>query len=306
MLGIDIYQQYNDVTDWSQLTRDGVSVVWVKVTDGEGRAIVAADAYVAAAKGAGLAVGGYHYAESWPQAEIQADNFARELLRLGATDVAPMLDLEGTIPGPESFRERFWPHLRQTLPISPVTTYASESWWKAQLIDAPVVPGELIWVARYGPNDGADHGTSLPVWNIQQYTSVGVLAGIRGNVDLDNVQANVRTYYGISQPPAIETDEVEIMQVEAATDGYVYVPTNGKSGLFIQSGYGHDVTVKELTFIGPTPSVPVDDPNGRNYLGREHNWTFHSDRPGPAPVPAGTVVVALQYSSIVDFTVWCA
>jgi hypothetical protein len=97
MLGIDIYQEYNDITDWTQLIRDGVRVVWVKVTDGEGRAIVAADTYIAAAKNVGLPVGGYHFAEPWPQPEIQAENFAAELLRLGATDVAPMLDLEGTI-----------------------------------------------------------------------------------------------------------------------------------------------------------------------------------------------------------------
>jgi hypothetical protein len=92
------------------------------------------------------------------------------------------------------------------------------------------------------------------------------------------------------------------MLAKAGTDNVVYVPTYSRPGLLIQSGYGHNVSVKELTWIGPTPPAP----QGGNYLAQEKNWTFHADRPGPVPVPAGAVVADILYSADADFTAWCA
>jgi lysozyme len=53
-------------------------VVYVKLTDGGGRATVAGDADVAGARSVGLAVGGYHYMQAQPSPETQAEVFAAE------------------------------------------------------------------------------------------------------------------------------------------------------------------------------------------------------------------------------------
>lgn len=193
MLAIDVFQQYNTVTDWAQIKADGVGAVWVKLTDGSTQASTHGDTYVNAARSAGIAVGGYHFAEASSSPEIQADTLANEIRRLNAVGVAPMLDLESNaIVDPENFRVRFWQHFNQVLALGKYLTYASESWWTSgRLVDAPVVAGELIWVARYGSNSGTDQGTSLADWDVHQYTSVGVLAGAHGFLDLDNVRTNV-------------------------------------------------------------------------------------------------------------------
>lgn len=192
MLGIDVFQQYNTITDWRQIKNDGVGAVWVKITDGWGQATTAGDAYVNAAKSVGLPVGGYHFAEPNPTPEIQADVFANELRRLNALDIAPMLDMEAAIPSANNFRIRFWQHFIQRLPVGKYLTYASESWWlDGRLVDAPTVAGEMIWDARYGTNSGTDQGVNIADWDVHQYTSVGVLAGARGFIDLDNVKSNV-------------------------------------------------------------------------------------------------------------------
>lgn len=188
---IDVYQQYNDVTDWHAVKASGVGYAWVKLTDGRGPATVRGDAYVAAARGAGIAVGGYHYAHGAQTPEVQAQVLAGELIRLDVLDIAPMLDLEdGTIRYPENFRTRFWQQFLQILPVSRVATYANEYWWKTFLSPTLVVPNELIWIASYGPNDGTDHGCTIP-FDIHQYTSVGSVPGIVGPVDLSTVVSHV-------------------------------------------------------------------------------------------------------------------
>lgn len=194
MLGIDVFQQYNTITNWSQLKKDGVGAVWVKLTDGTTQASTHGDVYVSAAKSAGIAVGGYHFAESYASPEIQASTLANEVRRLGAVDIAPMLDLESNrIVDPENFRVRFWQHFNAVMPLGKYLTYASESWWTSgRLNDTLVaVPGEMVWSARWGTNDGTNQGEALPRWDVHQYTSHGVLAGAQGFLDLDDVRSNV-------------------------------------------------------------------------------------------------------------------
>lgn len=192
MLGIDVYERWNHVTDWQAVKSSGVGVVWVKLTDGGGPAAVLGDHYVNGARSVGLPVGGYHFAEATPTPEVQADVFAAELLRLRTLEVAPALDLEASgIVSPETFRERFWRHFRARIQLRRVLTYASASWYAGRLVDAPVIPGEELWVAKYGINDGRDHGAGVPTWDVHQYTSAGLLAGISGRVDLDDVRADV-------------------------------------------------------------------------------------------------------------------
>jgi hypothetical protein len=183
-----------------------------------------------------------------------------------------------------------WVVKRRAAGIDP-TIYCNASTWpvvRAAFTTAQVAEPHY-WIAKYD-NVAAVLDGAVAKQYINPPTS-------GGHYDL----SAVADYWPGVDPTAPQQEE-EPMQVKAAQDGVVYVPTYGKPGLYIQSGYGHNVTVKELTWIGPTPPAP----EGGAYLGQEKDWTFHADRPGPVAVPAGAVVAAVLYSSEADFTAWCA
>ncbi|MBP2325794.1 GH25 family lysozyme M1 (1,4-beta-N-acetylmuramidase) [Kibdelosporangium banguiense] len=186
-LGIDIYR-YQTVTDWNAVTRHGVSFVYVKGTDGGGPAIVRADAQVRGAQSVGLPVGLYHYAQLSPSPEVQADVLTAEVLRLDATGLPPALDLEDPHrPGgaARDFAFRFLTRLRDN-GFGSVTLYANTSMLSGITADTIGVPGTIVWAAAYGPNDGNRHPLSYRGQaNIHQYTSVGLVPGISGRVDLN-------------------------------------------------------------------------------------------------------------------------
>ena len=188
MLGIDIYR-YQTVTDWEAVRRHGVGFVYVKGTDGGSPAIVRADAQVRGADSVSIPVGLYHYAQLSPSPEAQADVLAKEVRRLGATDLPPALDLEDPhTPGPvaRDFALRFIARMRnQGFPR--VTLYANTSMLTG--IGGPDIDDDLdivIWAASYGPNDGRRHPLRYAGRvDIHQYTSVGRVPGIDGVVDLN-------------------------------------------------------------------------------------------------------------------------
>lgn len=191
MLGIDLYDRYQDVTDWSAVRRAGVTFVYIKGSDGSQRAVVPADAFVRGAKSVGLPAGLYHFAQLSPTPEAQADVLAAEVRRLGATGLPPALDLEGPHPLTSASRDfaiRFLRRLRGHYPW--VTLYASTSMLKAIGASSLGVPDVLIWAANYGPNDGIRHADRLTTAypgrvDIHQYTSVGGVSGVTGGVDLN-------------------------------------------------------------------------------------------------------------------------
>lgn len=186
VLGVDVYR-YQIVTDWRAVARSGVSFVYVKGTDGAGPAIVRADAQVAGAKSVGLPVGLYHYAQFSPSPETQADVLTREVERLDATGLTPALDLEFPFIGDaraRDFARRFLTRLRAR-GFEYVTLYGNASMLRGINAATLDVPNVRIWLASYGPNDGARHGYSY-VGRVDghQYTSVGRVPGIVGSVDL--------------------------------------------------------------------------------------------------------------------------
>jgi GH25 family lysozyme M1 (1,4-beta-N-acetylmuramidase) len=186
-LGIDIYR-YQTVTDWNAVKRHGVSFAYVKGTDGGGPAIVRGDAQVNGAKSVDIPVGLYHYAQLSPSPEVQADVLTAEVRRLDALGLPPALDLEdphGPGAAARDFAHRFLTRLRAN-GFDWVTLYANTSMLNGITADTIGVPNTVIWAAAYGPNDGRRHPLSYRGRvNIHQYTSVGVIPGISGQVDLN-------------------------------------------------------------------------------------------------------------------------
>lgn len=158
------------------------------------------------ARRAGLAVGIYHFAyPDLNSPEAEADSFATNL----AGDVKPgeflALDFErdtaNRVAWVTRFMARMDSHFTGYLPLF----YTSESFLKAN--DYSPVKNHGLWVAKYGINNGSVP-TTQPVttpWSscaIWQYTSVGKLPGITGNVDLNNFYGTVDQLkkYGLPAP----------------------------------------------------------------------------------------------------------
>jgi GH25 family lysozyme M1 (1,4-beta-N-acetylmuramidase) len=193
MRGADIYARYQKVTDWKALAT-AIDFLWIKGTDGAARAPVPADAYVRAAKDAGIPVGLYHFAQLVPRPEAQADILAREVQRLGAADLAPALDIEKPhTPGPAAreFAQRFLARLATHFPS--VAIYGNASMFDTIRPDTLGVDNLVIWCAHYGPNDGKRHHRFTPYTgrvDVHQYTDRGRLPGIPGAVDLNHAHSS--------------------------------------------------------------------------------------------------------------------
>ena len=64
--------------------------------------------------------------------------------------------------------------------------YASESWYQDNLHYDQLKDKYIIWAAKYGKNTGVKtSGINLEVCHMHQYTSKGIVAGIKGYVDLN-------------------------------------------------------------------------------------------------------------------------
>lgn len=196
--GLDIYR-YQTVYNWNKVRAAGVKFIIVKLTDGNGRAIVPGDGQVSGSHSVGIPVGGYHFAQKGDPVR-QANVFKAELDRLrsrfGAWGVFPALDIENsggvTWSGAEArgFAIAF---CREVIRYSPrVLLYANSSELRAMDATRIVneVPGVYIWEANYGNNNGVRHSLPANGWAprraIHQYTSNGVVPGITERTDLND------------------------------------------------------------------------------------------------------------------------
>jgi lysozyme len=190
-LGIDIYRSFQTVRDWSAVAAHGVGYVYVKLSDGGGAPVGGrGDAEVAGAKSVGIPVGGYHFVQTGPAPERQADVLLGEVTRLDATGCVPMLDLEDNPAGsrlpniPDSQKRRFAEAFLRRLDARGFRpgVYLNDALAKQLRLDTWDVPGLVIWIARYGARLDAAAGR----YDIHQYSSAGSIPGITASgVDLD-------------------------------------------------------------------------------------------------------------------------
>ncbi|MEV6905156.1 glycoside hydrolase family 25 protein [Amycolatopsis sp. NPDC051372] len=190
-LGIDIYRKFQTVTNWPAVKQDGVTFVYVKLSDGGGMpAGGRGDAEVRGAKSVGIPVGGYHFVQASPAPEAQADILLGEVRRLGADGCAPMLDLEDNPAGsklpniPDSQKRAFAVRFLNRVAAAGFRpgVYLNNALAKKLRPDTWGVPGLVIWIARYGAKPDAAAGR----YDIHQYSSSGSIPGISaGGVDLD-------------------------------------------------------------------------------------------------------------------------
>lgn len=199
VLLVDLSNNNADPISFPQLKRDGVFGVLLKVSEGSSFLDPTFTLRAARARAAGLHVGGYHFARTNGPAVRQAQRFCRQLGEVGRRDLHPALDLE-TNDGrlaPDALLEwaRTFGAEVHRLTGQRVLWYTYPGFLAEQRWQHPPGNGAGLWIADYGPNDGTDHGvpaSATSPWRryvAHQYTSVGSVAGVNGNVDLSHARS---------------------------------------------------------------------------------------------------------------------
>jgi lysozyme len=196
---VDLSNNNADPIDFRAIKRAGVFGVMLKVSEGRAFADPTWKARAAAARAAGLHVGGYHFARPDNDPNAQAELFAAQLGNVGRRDLHPALDLEtddgGLSPAAlyawaRSFGERV-----HKLTGQRVMWYTGPAFIAAHGIEHPFGNGAGLWLAAWGPNDGTDHGVPdgyTSPWRhyvLHQFTSVGHVDGVNGHVDLSHARS---------------------------------------------------------------------------------------------------------------------
>lgn len=191
---------YADISRWQgtvDFARLGVSGVILKVGGSDdGRYTDRAYAsFAAAARHANKHLGHYWFNGAGdPAADARYFVSALQQYRDGADLV--VLDLEGSYLWSPSEALTWFKTVHAAHPKARLVAYMSASVTREHDWSALVKYGVKLWVASYGSNTGSRpagtpdiaYWTSFALW---QYTSIGTLAGVSGDVDLDWAPSNL-------------------------------------------------------------------------------------------------------------------
>lgn len=309
---LDISHHQDLSLDLAQTRRDGCEGAILKAGEGSSYADPAFAANLAEARAAGQLVAAYWYQRSNATA-------AAHVAKIQATvpkDVPVILDVEAN-SGTVALTRDIIGRLNGAGYRTPLL-YLPRWYW--QQIGSPDLSGlPPLWSSRYPDNTVgllAAEWARVPVsyWDgygglpvaLLQFTSS---ASIAGHQPLDaSAFRGTRDQLAalLGYPALLNQEEDEDMSPQAiiapaAEDDYISVPCNGKTLMFISTGFGRKVHV-----LG---TAAVKDNNGQNtpaYTSIQGLETINPDQPGPIWIGPGCRVVQLRYQADHPFTVWCA
>jgi lysozyme len=198
--GLDV-SHYQGTVNWPQVCQAGIQFAFAKATDG----LTWTDPQFAVnwpqMKAAGILRGAYHFFEPADDAAAQAQFFL-QTAQLAPGDLPPALDVE-TLGGRSA--TAMWQGVETWLQTVAAATgvqpflYVDPSF--ANQYQAPVsLAAYPLWIADYGVAQ-----PTLPAgwssWLIWQYNESGVVSGISGPVDLDQLAAPLATLAALALPP---------------------------------------------------------------------------------------------------------
>ncbi|MGP0579792.1 GH25 family lysozyme [Paenibacillus peoriae] len=213
--GIDV-SRYQGKIDWEAVKADGISFAFIKASQGQRYVDPTFTTNAKGARAAGVLLGAYHFldATSVEAAKAEARHFAEVLEQVGGgktLDLPPVMDYENN-PGNLSktlisaVALAFLLELERLTGRKPIiyTGNAFAANFNASLGGYP------LWIARYSDTRVPSDTVTWKRWDIWQYSDSGKVAGIKGNVDLnefDGTADQLRKRFG-AVVPAQETESV--------------------------------------------------------------------------------------------------
>src|SRR5258708_4855909 len=282
--GVDVasYQESGGIT-WAKVAGAGIKFAAIKVTEGNYYANPWARADLAAAQKAGLAIMAYDFAIpnlTGPDssAAAQAD-FALYHASYAYGRAPLMLDIEydpyysqdgtnqcyGLSPSAMvAWVQAFTAEVQSKTGQSPII-YTPRYWWDTCTGNSTLFGHHILWTPFPGttPPGSAHLPAGSSSWGIWQYTSVGTVSGIAGNVDLDVLNDNLPILLAgrAQQYPARAS--ITPVQVQSSLSGTSYTLTQSADpGLTVTAGGAVNGTVPAtpgsypLTITGTAGSTP--------------------------------------------------
>ncbi|WP_068499790.1 GH25 family lysozyme [Paenibacillus kribbensis] len=213
--GIDV-SRYQGKIDWKAVKADGISFAFIKASQGQRYVDPTFISNAKGARAAGVLLGAYHFvdATSVEAAKAEARHFAEVLNQVGGAktlDLTPVMDYENN-PGNLSKKLisavalAFLLELERLMGRKPIiyTGNAFAANFNASLGGYP------LWIARYSETRVPTDTAAWKQWDIWQYSDSGKVAGIKGNVDLNEFDGTVdelRTRFSVAAP-AQDTESV--------------------------------------------------------------------------------------------------
>jgi GH25 family lysozyme M1 (1,4-beta-N-acetylmuramidase) len=293
--GIDVYTRYQSVTDWHAVRNAGYEFCYVKVSDGDENRDD--NGYGPAGRAAGLAMGGYHYAQ-FGDPVAQANRLVDRVAAAGLTDLAPALDLESPFTPGQAAIDFTVAFLRQVRDRGQrPCLYGNNSMLSTVLGPAKAaVPEAAIWAARYGA------APTVP-YDVWQWSSSGSVPGISASaVDLNRGAVPVNSANSVA---TLYPEDAMARLPRGGGEGGVAYATNYQ--LAVSMLREHDVVVApgdmpvviyasyHWDWNAGTGGNPVADPNNPVVVPVQGAYSYI--------VPKGTGKVDLVYWSDDDFTV---
>ncbi|MBE0340900.1 glycoside hydrolase [Paenibacillus sp. 28ISP30-2] len=215
--GIDV-SRYQGNIDWKVVKAEGISFAFIKASQGQRYVDPTFITNTKGARAAGVLLGAYHFvdATSVEAAKAEARHFAEVLEQIGgakALDLPAVMDYENN-PGNLSktlisaVALAFLLELERVTGRKPIiyTGNAFATNFNASLGGYP------LWIARYSETRVPTDTAAWKRWDIWQYSDSGKVAGIKGNVDMnefDGTAGELRTRFtGLPTKP-VKQETVE-------------------------------------------------------------------------------------------------
>lgn len=187
--GIDVSKWNGDV-DWRQVKKSGVSFVFIKATEGKDRLDPRFREYWQGASEAGIPHAAYHFYYFCSSADEQADWFIQNVPR-DANLLPPVLDVEWNPTSPtcrlrpepatvRSEMQRFMKRIEGHYGKRPII-YTSVDFHRENLVGA--FQDHHFWVRAVAQHPSEIYPNRR--WAFWQYTSTGIIPGIRGETDIN-------------------------------------------------------------------------------------------------------------------------
>lgn len=187
--GIDISKWQGDV-DWNEVRRAGISFAFLKATEGRDHADERFEQYQRDARAAGIANAPYHFYYFCTSAREQAEWFIANVPR-SSVQMPPVLDVEWnqasrtckTRPDPETVRAelKIWMDLVGRHYGKQPIVYTTVDFHRENING--YFKNYQFWlrtVAAHPQDIYPDHP-----WTFWQYTGTGIVAGVKGDTDIN-------------------------------------------------------------------------------------------------------------------------
>ena len=186
---IDVSEWQKDI-DWAQVVSSGLALSVIRVQHGSSHIDEKYTANIpnAISAGANYAVYAYFSALNAADAEIEARDFYNRATSAIGSRKQPrfwMIDVESNTVTSGTLSAAVTAYMNKLnalgIPNSKIVIYVSNALYRS--IDTTRT---MIWIPSYGVNDGTVANSRKPLYpyDLWQYTSVGRISGISGNVDM--------------------------------------------------------------------------------------------------------------------------